>query len=130
VAPAAFGAYAIPTATGLLFGSTFDRGEAEAAVSPGAEARNRAALAARLPVLANRLAEAASRSRAAIRAVAPDRRPVAGRLDDGLFVLGGMGSRGFTLAPLLAEHVAALALGAPSPLPEPLGTLVSPGRFA
>ncbi|MCC7269057.1 MAG: tRNA (5-methylaminomethyl-2-thiouridine)(34)-methyltransferase MnmD [Caulobacteraceae bacterium] len=126
--PAAFGAYAIPTGDGVLFGATFDRGEAEVVVTPQAEARNRAALAARLPGLAGRLA-GPSRSRAAIRAVAPDRRPVAGRLDEGLFALGGLGSRGFTLAPLLAEHVAALALGAPSPLPSPLGTLVSPERF-
>lgn len=128
--PVAFGAYAIPTATGVLFGATFDRGEAEAVVTPEAEARNRAALAARLPELAGRLATAPSHSRASIRAVSPDRRPVAGRLDEGLFVLGGLGSRGFTLAPLLAEHVAALALGAPSPLPAQFGTLVSPDRFA
>jgi tRNA 5-methylaminomethyl-2-thiouridine biosynthesis bifunctional protein len=47
----------------------------------------------------------------------------------GLFVLTGLGSRGFTLAPFLAEHVAALALGAPSPLPGPLADLVEPGRF-
>ncbi|HYD44866.1 MAG TPA: tRNA (5-methylaminomethyl-2-thiouridine)(34)-methyltransferase MnmD [Phenylobacterium sp.] len=129
-AAVAFGAYAIPTATGLLFGATFDRGVAETVVTAEAEARNRAALAARLPDLAARLADRPSRSRAAIRAVAPDRRPIAGRLDEGLFVLGGLGSRGFTLAPLLAEHVAAQALGAPSPLPQALGTLVSPDRFA
>lgn len=126
----AFGAYAIPTAGGVIFGATFDRGEADTVVTPEAEARNRAALAARLPGLAGRLAAAPSRSRASVRAVAPDRRPVAGRLDDGLFILGGLGSRGFTLAPLLAEHVAAIALGAPSPLPEGFGTLVSPHRFA
>jgi tRNA 5-methylaminomethyl-2-thiouridine biosynthesis bifunctional protein len=46
-----------------------------------------------------------------------------------VFVLTGFGSRGFSLAPLLAEHVAALALGAPSPLPAPLCDLVDPQRF-
>ena len=40
------------------------------------------------------------------------------------------GARGFTLAPLLAEHVAALALGAPSPLAQPLAAFVDPARFA
>ncbi|HLK24067.1 MAG TPA: hypothetical protein VKT30_05370, partial [Caulobacteraceae bacterium] len=47
----------------------------------------------------------------------------------GLFVLSGLGSRGFCSAPLLAEHVAATALGAPSPLPSPLAALVEPHRF-
>jgi len=45
-------------------------------------------------------------------------------------VLGGLGSRGFTLAPVLAEHVAALAVGAPSPLPAGLQRIVAPDRFA
>lgn len=129
-AAAAFGAYAIPTATGMLFGATFDRGAAAATVSADAEARNRAALAARLPRLAARLSGQPTRSRAGVRAVTPDRRPLAGVLGENLFILGGLGSRGFTLAPLLAEHVAALAVGVPSPLPNALGTLVSPERFA
>ncbi|HRD29652.1 MAG TPA: hypothetical protein PLO65_15230, partial [Caulobacter sp.] len=47
----------------------------------------------------------------------------------GLFILAGLGSRGFCTAPLLAEHVAALALDAPSPLPAPLASLVDPERF-
>jgi len=47
----------------------------------------------------------------------------------GIFVLGGFGARGFALAPLLAEHVAAEALGAPSPLPSPLAAVVDPSRF-
>ena len=63
--------------------------------------------------------------RASVRAATPDRLPIAGAIAPGLvapglYVLGGLGSRGFTLAPLLGEHVAALALGAPSPLPAAL----------
>jgi tRNA 5-methylaminomethyl-2-thiouridine biosynthesis bifunctional protein len=46
-----------------------------------------------------------------------------------LYVLSGLGSRGFTLAPLLAEHVAAGALSRPSPLARTLGDLVDPARF-
>jgi tRNA 5-methylaminomethyl-2-thiouridine biosynthesis bifunctional protein len=38
-------------------------------------------------------------------------------MESGLHLLGGLGSRGFCTAPLLAENVAAEALGAPSPLP-------------
>ncbi|MDQ3125799.1 MAG: FAD-dependent cmnm(5)s(2)U34 oxidoreductase, partial [Pseudomonadota bacterium] len=62
----------------------------------------------------------------------PDRLPLAGTVPgvEGLFVLGGLGSRGFCAAPLLAEHVAALATGAPSPLPAVLAARVDPLRNA
>jgi tRNA 5-methylaminomethyl-2-thiouridine biosynthesis bifunctional protein len=57
--------------------------------------------------------------------------PIAGETDQaGVYVLTGFGSRGFSLAPLLAEHVAALALGAPSPISVAAADLVTPGRFA
>ncbi|MDQ7813764.1 FAD-dependent oxidoreductase, partial [Brevundimonas sp.] len=67
--------------------------------------------------------------RAAIRATTPDRLPLAGALVPGLFALTGLGSRGFCVAPLLAEHIAALATGAPSPLPAALAARVDPKRF-
>ncbi|EKY30300.1 hypothetical protein HMPREF0185_00508, partial [Brevundimonas diminuta 470-4] len=54
--------------------------------------------------------------RVAVRATTPDRLPLCGEWRPGLFVLTGMGSRGFCVAPLLGEHLAALAMGRPSPL--------------
>jgi tRNA 5-methylaminomethyl-2-thiouridine biosynthesis bifunctional protein len=45
-------------------------------------------------------------------------------------VLGALGSRGFTLAPLLAEHLVAITLGRPSPLPRAVIKALEPGRFA
>ena len=125
-----WGVYAAPTRTGLVFGATYDRGDADAAPHPADDARNLAALAERLPGLAARLAGRTTPGRASIRAATPDQTPIAGVLAPGLIALGGLGSRGFTLAPLLAEHIAALALGAPSPLPTPLARLVAPERFA
>ena len=61
----------------------------------------------------------------------PDFLPLAGPTEAaGVFVLSGLGSRGFcSAAPLLAEHVAALALGAPPPLAAALAEIVHPGRF-
>jgi len=47
----------------------------------------------------------------------------------GLYILGGLGSRGFQTAPLLAEHLAAMMVGAPSPLPQDLSEAVHPARF-
>lgn len=129
----AWGGYAAPTGSGLLFGATHDRGETGGGPSAEASARNLATVAARLPQLADRIAAAgATQARTAVRATTPDRLPLAGAVPgaDGLFVLGGLGSRGFCAAPLLAEHVAALATGAPSPLPEDLAARVDPQRIA
>jgi tRNA 5-methylaminomethyl-2-thiouridine biosynthesis bifunctional protein len=129
---AAWGGYVLPMAGAVLFGATHDRGDEAADLRPQDHARNLATLGAALPALAARLAEAPLEGRASVRATTPDRLPLAGQApgSPGLFLLTGFGSRGFALAPLLAEHVAALALGAPSPLAESLAALVEPGRFA
>ncbi|THD70649.1 tRNA (5-methylaminomethyl-2-thiouridine)(34)-methyltransferase MnmD [Phenylobacterium sp.] len=130
---AAFGGYAIPTRDGVLFGATNDRDDVARDIRAEDHARNLAALAEGLPMLAARLAGRPLEGRAAIRVATPDYLPVAGAAPEapaGLFVLSGFSARGFTLAPLLAEHVAALALGAPSPLPAALAAIVEPARFA
>ena len=128
--PAAWGGYVAPAADGLLYGATHERGRADLRPSDAGSRANLATLAARLPRLAESVAaRGPSARRTAVRAVTPDRLPLAGRLDDGLFVLGGLGSRGFCAAPLLSEHVAAIAVGAPSPLPLDLAVRVAPGRF-
>ncbi|MHB8529178.1 MAG: tRNA (5-methylaminomethyl-2-thiouridine)(34)-methyltransferase MnmD [Caulobacteraceae bacterium] len=127
---AAFGGYVIPAAQGAIVGATHDRGEEQMAARAADEARNLAGLRGVLPGLAARLAGGPLRAWTGVRAATSDYLPIAGKLGPGLFVLTGLGSRGFTLAPLLAEHVAAEALGAPSPLPARAVALVSPGRFA
>lgn len=130
-AAAAWGAYIAPNAGGgVMFGATHDRDDVDDAWRAEDDARNLAALAARLPSLATALAHAPLRGRASVRATTPDRLPLSGEIAPGLFVLGGFGARGFALAPLLAEHIAAVALGAPSPLPHALSRSVDPDRFA
>jgi tRNA 5-methylaminomethyl-2-thiouridine biosynthesis bifunctional protein len=129
---AAWGGYVLPIRGGVLFGATHDRDDPGLDVREEDHARNRARLAEVLPALAARLEAAPLAGRAALRATTPDRSPLAGPAPaaaPGIYVLTGFGSRGFSLAPLLAEHVAALALGAPSPLPAPLWDLVDPARF-
>lgn len=128
-APKAFGGYAVPTRTGVLFGATHDRDQTTTDVRQEDHARNLETLAKRLPGLAQSLAGRPFEGRAAIRAATPDRLPLAGLRDDGLLVLSGLGSRGFCLAPLLAEHLVAKSLDAPSPLPRSLSRLVDPWRF-
>jgi len=127
---AAWGGYVLPTADGLLFGATHDRDDATD-LRVDDHRRNLDTLAGALPTLAARIDPGTLAGRASIRAVTPDRLPLAGAMEpDGLFVLTGFGSRGFSLAPLLAEHVAALALGAPSPIGRAAAELVAPDRFA
>ncbi len=128
-----FGGYVIPTRDGVLFGATHDRGDESDLPREADHARNLEAVAAVLPKLAARLEGKGLEAHAAVRAATSDYFPLAGAVSGaspGLFVLSGLGSRGFTLAPLLGEHVAALALGAPSPLPSALAALVDPARFA
>ena len=132
-APAmAWGGYVAPTADGLLFGATHDRGDSDATVRADDTVRNLATLAARLPDLAARLDGATLQARAAVRATTRDRLPVAGAVygHPGLFVLGGLGSRGFCLSPLLGEHLAALVMDRPSPLQRHVAERISPGRAA
>jgi tRNA 5-methylaminomethyl-2-thiouridine biosynthesis bifunctional protein len=127
---AAWGGYVAPTGSGLLFGATHDRDRTDVESDTEDTRRNLVALAARLPDLAERAGTAPLRSRAAVRATTADRLPLAGRLGERVWLIGGLGSRGFALAPLLAEHVAAEIADAPSPLPVDLAARVSPGRLA
>ena len=126
---ASFGGYTVPTRTGVLFGATFDRDDIAVDVRNEDHQRNLAQIRAVRPRLAARIDPERLEGRAAMRASAPDQLPLAGEAAPGLFVLTGLGSRGFATAPLLAEHVAALAMGAPSPLAADLAVLVEPFRF-
>jgi tRNA 5-methylaminomethyl-2-thiouridine biosynthesis bifunctional protein len=131
--PAAFGGYVTPTRDGVLFGATHDRDDIATDARAEDDRRNLKALTDGLPGLAAKLADAPLRGRAAIRATTADHLPIAGAVPGaaaGLFVLGGLGGRGFCLAPLLAEHLVARILTLPSPLPRPLSALIEPRRFS
>jgi tRNA 5-methylaminomethyl-2-thiouridine biosynthesis bifunctional protein len=130
--PAAFSGYAIPTRMGVLFGATHDRDDWDTGTRSEDDARNVDQLRQGRPALAEKLQTAPLAARASLRAMTHDYLPLAGPVPNapGLFVLSGLGGRGFSLAPLLAEAVAAQVLGAPSPLPRVLTDLIDPRRFA
>ncbi len=128
---AAFGGYVLPMRDGLLFGSTHDRDDAGDDFRETDQVRNLETLSLAMPKLGGAVANVRLSGRASVRAVSQDMMPMAGATDlDGVYVLSGFGSRGFSLAPLLAEHVAALVMGAPSPISTAAAALVSPERFA
>ncbi|MEQ1781765.1 MAG: tRNA (5-methylaminomethyl-2-thiouridine)(34)-methyltransferase MnmD [Hyphomonadaceae bacterium] len=136
------GGYAVEAFGQLVFGATFETSRGEPEVSAEATAHN-------LDVLARLRPDAAPgemSSRAAIRATTQDRLPFAGRplhmrsanekAPDGTpapsgrnRLIGGLGSRGFLWAPLLAELVASEALGDPLPVETSVADCLDPGRF-
>jgi tRNA 5-methylaminomethyl-2-thiouridine biosynthesis bifunctional protein len=150
--------YLTPFEGGVLFGATFDKAEtAEAVVADDASRlRNLEALAALAPEIAGSVNAKSLRSRASLRATTPDRAPIAGLLPDaekwlaqyeplahgrrietdmpppahaGVYVIGGLGARGFTLAPLLGEIIAAEMFSEPSLLPQFARDAIHPARF-
>jgi tRNA 5-methylaminomethyl-2-thiouridine biosynthesis bifunctional protein len=127
---ASWGGYCVGAPEGLLFGATHDRDDTGEDVREADHARNLETLRGMLPRLSAQAEGVALIGRAGIRAATPDHLPLAGPLESGLWVLGGLGGRGFSTAPLLAEHVAAQITGAPSPLPLDLQQAVHPARFA
>jgi tRNA 5-methylaminomethyl-2-thiouridine biosynthesis bifunctional protein len=144
--------YAAPLGDGIVFGATFDRTEV-ATVSPDADsrARNLEKLERLAPDIAARVRRETLTSRAGVRTATADRSPLSGLLPDaaafnalhaaqsknnqalpahdGLYVLGGLGSRGFTLAPLLGEAIAAEVCGETQVLDRAALEAVHPARY-
>jgi tRNA 5-methylaminomethyl-2-thiouridine biosynthesis bifunctional protein len=152
------GGYVAPFGDGVLFGATFDRVTPDAVLAPteASSEENLATLEALAPELFARIDRTRLKSRAAMRVSAPDVAPICGllpdaaawreryaglahgaRLDlsapppalDGLYVLGALGARGFLLAPLLAEELAAEICGAPAMLDSAARAAIHPARF-
>ena len=132
------GGYAVESFGQLVFGATFEAANGEPRITDAARAHNLETLARLRPDIA----PGDITSRAAIRATTQDRLPFAGAMPDNekapdgtpaplshLRLIGGLGSRGFLWAPLLAELVASEALGEPSPIEANVAECLDPGRF-
>jgi tRNA 5-methylaminomethyl-2-thiouridine biosynthesis bifunctional protein len=129
--------------------------DAWAAVRENDHLRNLECVAQRLPRLAAALGDVTG-GWTRLRTTTPDRAPVVGPVPNGeafasafsalhhggatgdlgrdlnhpgLFVLSGLGSRGFLTAPLAGEILASQMLGLPLPVPAGVPPLLQPGRF-
>ncbi|MEO0882786.1 MAG: tRNA (5-methylaminomethyl-2-thiouridine)(34)-methyltransferase MnmD [Pseudomonadota bacterium] len=150
----AAGHYALAEGYDRLWGATFEAAKtpASADITDAARAANLTALQDLVP---NGWADTdAAASRAGIRATTPDRLPLMGPLIrfedakvkfadvrsgrapigappiyDTAWMLGGLGSRGFTFAPWLADGLAAHLFGEPSLFSQPVLETISPLRF-
>jgi tRNA 5-methylaminomethyl-2-thiouridine biosynthesis bifunctional protein len=125
-----WGGYAVPLDGGLLFGATHERADRGTDVRQADCRRNLESLAQVLPAQAAALAAVPLQSRASIRVMTRDYLPAIGEIAPGLYVLTGLGARGFSLAPLLAKALLADIVGAPSPLPVGTETLLNISRRA
>jgi len=148
------GPYGLALRDQRLWGATFEP-HSGGAVEPDAEARARnwSSLQALAPDWLGDVASADVMSRAGVRATTPDRLPLAGPLPDldaarrrfaglaagrrvdadapridGVWICGGLGSRGFTLAPWLAGLICAQMFADPAPAGDGLRGAVSPMR--
>ncbi|MEQ8584622.1 MAG: bifunctional tRNA (5-methylaminomethyl-2-thiouridine)(34)-methyltransferase MnmD/FAD-dependent 5-carboxymethylaminomethyl-2-thiouridine(34) oxidoreductase MnmC [Thalassobaculaceae bacterium] len=160
-APLAFGGYLSPAISGLhVAGTTYSRdGIAPRGWPvPVRPQDHRRILSGLPPAVARLFADPPSilGGRAAIRAVTPDRQPIAGPVCEaatlaeayghlrtdarrrdggtapylpGLHVLCGLGSRGLVTAPLMAELTVAQMLGDPLPVDRAVAEAVHPNRF-
>lgn len=118
-------------------GATFDLHSVDPSVTSEANAENLDQLSAMLPGLlpAKRNMEDFE-GRVGFRCTTHDYQPVAGRMEDchgqaleGVYLLTGLGSKGLTYAPLLAEYVADTLTGQPACLPATLARRVRPDRM-
>ena len=112
-----FGGYLTPPVDGLHeLGATFSRNLDAASDDAAAHAHNFNLLPdGLLPHFAAGGIENLG-LRTSCRASLADRRPAMGRVKDDIWMLGGLGARGFTLAPLLGDMLAAAILGRAMPL--------------
>lgn len=150
------GSYVAPYKGGVLFGATFDKELEPAQPDAASRQRNLEALAKLAPDIAASINPNTLQSRVSYRATTPDRAPIAGLLPNaeawlaqfadlahgraitttllppahnGVYVIGGLGARGFALAPLLGERIASEILNEPMPLTRAALDAIHPARF-
>ena len=141
---------------GATFDPVEDEDEGDIDAMREARARNLATLAKIAPEIAASVRTDALNSRVAFRATTPDRAPIAGLLPDaeawlaqyaalayggrvettapppahdGVYVIGGLGARGLTLAPLLGDLIAAEMCGEPPLFQRSVRDALHPARF-
>ena len=139
------------------FGATFKLKQTDTSVYEQEHQENLETLSALLPEIASDFSQQTLRGRAALRAATPDYLPLAGPIaiweelettygalrknrkqlidqrcpyQPNIYVLAGLGSRGFTYAPLAAEVVSAWISGEVMPVSSELVQALHPMRFA
>ena len=66
---------------------------------------------------------------ARLRIGSKDRLPIAGSIEKNIYVLGALGTRGFSLAPILGDYIASLMNGSANPISTGIAVAIDPLRF-
>ena len=124
-----YGGYLTPAVDGLHdLGATFDR-DATMEVTSAGHSHNFDLLPPGLRTLFAGIGPDSLSGRTSLRVSTPDRNPISGKLAERVFVLGALGARGFTFAPLLGDQLAALMLRRAMSFDLPTRQLLDPYRF-
>lgn len=114
-------------------GSTYGRGDSDIHPRLEDQAANRQRLRELVPQVAEALSAAFDEGRvrawSGVRCTSADRRPLVGKIADGLWVSTAMGSRGLSFAALCAELIAARLHGEPLPLERKLAQALDVSRL-
>ncbi|WP_410211963.1 FAD-dependent 5-carboxymethylaminomethyl-2-thiouridine(34) oxidoreductase MnmC [Aquirhabdus sp.] len=127
-----YGGYAVNDREKLILGSSFIRDDMDLTLRDGEHQSNLELFKHAFPKLAATLPHASSwQGRASLRALPRDSMPIVGEVSQmqGVYALTGLGSKGFSFAPLCAELLAAQILEETPPLPNPLILALSAHRF-
>jgi tRNA 5-methylaminomethyl-2-thiouridine biosynthesis bifunctional protein len=130
--PIGYGGYTTTFQGKLLLGSSFIRDDLNTDLRVSEHESNLSLLNEELPQLAECLAPMTTwQGRVSLRALPRDSMPVVGRVPqmDNIFVLAGLGSKGFSFAPLCAELLASQLLGEALPMTDKLAIAIRPDRF-
>lgn len=129
--PIASGGYAIPFKNQTLFGATFERTSLEKTpeILENSHTKNIETIAKFAPELSQNLAKSIISGRASMRVVSKDKLPIAGVIDEGLYVLGALGSRGFSMAPYLAQMIITQIATTNLTIEKGIAELLKPNRF-
>ncbi len=123
--PVTYGGYALPLEDNILLGATHDRlgYKNPYLVNQKSDEYNFSAFR---QTMGYDLKPSSRPSRASIRVTTANTLPRAGQTAEGIWILSGLGSRGFVFAPLLGDFIAAQILGLPSPLDRRLKQIFAP----
>ena len=121
------GGMLLPAVDGVcVVGATYDLEDPDATLRADSHEGNLARLQS---IVGLQKTPKPSGGRVAFRAVTPDRLPVVGRIDDGVYGAFAYGSRGLVWAALAAEIIASELEGEPLPVEGKLADALAPGRF-
>lgn len=127
-----YGGYTAIFQNQLLLGSSFVRDDESTQLRLAEHESNFALLNNSFPELADQLPPKSTwQGRASLRALPRDSMPVVGAVPqmNDVYVLAGLGSKGFSFAPLCAELLAAQILGEALPMTDKLAAAIRPDRF-